>query len=782
MPFSYAQYTGNGSTTTFSVPFPYLLKAHVKLYTGYNVLDGTFATQLVDGVGYTWTSDTQVQTTAAPAVGVVLTVVRQTPSNALAVQWQDGSNLVANDLIDSSLQNLYVVQEQQDVIGLSAASSNTANANAATALSTANAASTTANAIAGTANTALSNSSAAVATANAASTTANGIAGTANTALSNSSAANTTANAANTTANAANATANGIAGTANTALANANAAVATANAANATANGIAGTANTALSNSTAAQSTASAAVTTANAASATATAASSFTQAGTGAVARTVDSKLKDVVSVKDFGAVGDGVADDTAAIQNAVNEAMKTGKQVLIEGPGPYLISSTIQVKVTRDLAPTDVTPSSDVHFSDNTSAYILGLGTPTLKATASMTAMMELIYDTTDSDIGPFYSKVEGIGFDGNSLATSGIKSNYSMHVTIERNRFWNLARGIEYIGYGVVKIEANTFKCFYGIYFVGGGGDTLIVANDFYPQESVNNSACIYLGYYSGNLRIFSNVFTDEYAAGFITYGIQIAGDTAAGNEEIRDLTISANEFCGLFAAIRAVGKSSTAKNIYRVKIEGNHTLPYGPTKNTGRLLSAVNCVELLVSNNFCNSTSLIDATAIGVETVGCKQTTLHGNKFSNFSGAAFSMTDCTDSEITSNTFIDCGKLGTSYTVVPIFGSLSARNYFRLNYFRQSSTSYGDYGILESTGVDYTFSFSNVFDGFNLPHVKVGANSVMRREEYASTIPTDGSYYTGDVVWNTAPSAGAAPGWVCTTSGVTTFVFKAMANLAP
>ena len=102
MAYSYNVYTGNGSTTQFSIGFSYIRREHVKVYVAY-----------VD-TAYTYVNDTTVQLASAPGAGVRVEVRRVTPATSPLVDFADGSTLVAADLDTSNLQHLYLEQELDD--------------------------------------------------------------------------------------------------------------------------------------------------------------------------------------------------------------------------------------------------------------------------------------------------------------------------------------------------------------------------------------------------------------------------------------------------------------------------------------------------------------------------------------------------------------------------------------------------------------------------------------------------------------------------------------------
>lgn len=71
-----------------------------------------------------------------------------------------------------------------------------------------------------------------------------------------------------------------------------------------------------------------------------------YIQSGTGAVAQTVQDALRRTITPQDFGAVGDGSADDTAAFQAAINEAQS--KNCILYLPGAFKIGA---VNITGNL-----------------------------------------------------------------------------------------------------------------------------------------------------------------------------------------------------------------------------------------------------------------------------------------------------------------------------------------------------------------------------------------------------------------------------------------------
>jgi len=73
----------------------------------------------------------------------------------------------------------------------------------------------------------------------------------------------------------------------------------------------------------------------------------------TGSAVTNVEAKLAQTINVKDFGAVGDGSTDDTAAINAAIDAAYNAGGGVVTFLPKTYAILTTVKIRsnVTLDL-----------------------------------------------------------------------------------------------------------------------------------------------------------------------------------------------------------------------------------------------------------------------------------------------------------------------------------------------------------------------------------------------------------------------------------------------
>lgn len=129
MAYSYVKYTGNGSTTTYSIPFTYISKDYLEVKVN-NVLT----------TAYTLPTASSLQFTVAPPSGQIVEIRRNTPKNARLVDFQDASILTEAALDLDSDQAFHITQETYDLavdgVGqavVDAAASSAANATAAAA-------------------------------------------------------------------------------------------------------------------------------------------------------------------------------------------------------------------------------------------------------------------------------------------------------------------------------------------------------------------------------------------------------------------------------------------------------------------------------------------------------------------------------------------------------------------------------------------------------------------------------------------------------------------------
>lgn len=97
-----------------------------------------------------------------------------------------------------------------------------------------------------------------------------------------------------------------------------------------------------------------------------------FIQDGVGAVPRTMQDKARESVSVKDFGAVGDGVVDDSAAIQLGIEAIEQLGGGALYFPAGTYFVpnnGTALRIKSPIRIVG-DGMQASVIRFNDSASA----------------------------------------------------------------------------------------------------------------------------------------------------------------------------------------------------------------------------------------------------------------------------------------------------------------------------------------------------------------------------------------------------------------------------
>lgn len=221
----------------------------------------------------------------------------------------------------------------------------------------------------------------------------------------------------------------------------------------------------------------------------------SYTAPFFGAVTTNVEAKLAQYVNVKDFGAIGDGVADDTAALQAAIDYAVPLKRPIYIP-TGTYLYS------VLTGLDQNNITINGD--GSNNT----------VLKFTGTGVAL----------ETGTNAGFRQGINLSGFTVEGNANTSNI-VHANRLARSFWNdinvreadPAAGIGFIFTGCSLNNFNYLMC---------SQDRNAMTNP--PLEAFNINAASPQG------NSTNNVWTNLYAEGFwpasansIDIGVRITG---------------------------------------------------------------------------------------------------------------------------------------------------------------------------------------------------------------------------------------------------------------
>jgi hypothetical protein len=314
-----------------------------------------------------------------------------------------------------------------------------------------------------------------------------------------------------------------------------------------------------------------------------------FTQAGAGASTTNVTLKARQVVSIKDFGAVGDNNGttgngtNDRAAIQAAITYALTVGAEVYVPA-GRYRVSTGL----TADMSA--VSATVQFHFSmrgdgAGQSMFIFDTG-----AINGLTVTGPSATVPAES-----YFRMDGISFIKNDAQGSGLVLNRSAYASVDNANFIAWQNNIYALDF--LSCSFRRVNCRFGTY--GIVAEYLAFSRpsalSFFDCEVSNNSENGYKITNGSNINIFGGGVQGNGIAGVTgtrggvlmvggplegSSGLAMFGTYLEGNNGEADIYISNSDYPGTY-------------NFYGLTIQRNNVLP---------------------AVNFCTNNILVDGSSV------------------------------------------------------------------------------------------------------------------------------------------------------------------------
>jgi hypothetical protein len=433
-----------------------------------------------------------------------------------------------------------------------------------------------------------------------------------------------------------------------------------------------------------------------------------------GAVARTVHQKFQETVSVLDFGADPSGVADSLSAFQAAIasfpatyDAGVSSRGGVVLVPPGTYYLSGTLELN--RSIILTGV------------ASAFAGYGASTLTFADNVNGLFVPYYTTSSTGKMGAGLTIENLIL--NRKTTSGTLGSgifAETRVTI---------RNCSVAGFRV-----------YGIYIKGSSTSS--------PATNANT-------WFIENTSLQSNGSHGLYVLGADSNAGSAHGllTNANGGWGVYDSSFLGNTYIGCTSETNTLGSYATTSLNARNMFVGCYAEPDQPAASIIPPSMAVGGFNMAVAGN-----PFIDAGLNGLRlgTIVDTGNLILGYNQSVSSGIGLTFKDTSASQFPWDFSKTTGRWGYNWAnlTTPAF----------VMFYDSTATPANGYAVDISSAT----CPSGGQGALGIGQHYFGNYTQMKWRGLNTAAPTTGAWNVGDIVYNSAPTAGGTIGWVCTTAG--------------